>query len=136
MGEWRTGLGRCNQIERIPGKTLPGVRSGLGTQPRYEALGDPRAIANIKNAVPNVGLMRLSSRQYPKVGTRQPVEDKKRGQWHERGQYSNHAKNTQPWVAVRNLRPVALPDEVLASFFHYMLSIKLLLLFFAITYQF
>ena len=79
MGEWRTGLRRCNQIERIPGKTIPGVGSGLGTQPRYEALGDPRAIANIKNAMLNVGLMRLSSRQYPKVGTRQPVEDKKKG---------------------------------------------------------
>ena len=46
-----------------------GAQLGLGTQPRFEAPGD-LLFKIVENAVINIGLVRLSSLEWPKVGCR------------------------------------------------------------------
>ena len=38
--EWPSGLRRCDQNRKVPGSNP--TRRSAGTQPRYEAPGDPR----------------------------------------------------------------------------------------------
>ena len=40
--EWPSGLRGCNKNRKVPGSNPLGTRPDLGTQPRYEAPGDPR----------------------------------------------------------------------------------------------
>ena len=55
------------RIRRFPVQTPLGTRLGLGTQPRYETPGDPR-VEIVEDAVINIGLVRLSSREWLKIG--------------------------------------------------------------------
>ena len=51
----------------FPVQTPLGAQPGLGTQPCYEAPGDLQAEL-VKNTVNNIGLVRLSPREWPIVG--------------------------------------------------------------------
>ena len=51
----------------MAGSNPLGARPSLGTQPRYEAPGDFR-VKLLENAVISIGLVRLSPREWPKVG--------------------------------------------------------------------
>ena len=56
------GKGIQIRIGRFPIQTPLGDRLGLGTQPRYEAHGNPR-VKLVENAVINIGLVRLSPQE-------------------------------------------------------------------------
>ena len=60
------GKGAGIRIGTFSVQTPLGARPGLGTQPRYEAPGDPR-VELVENAVINIELVRLSSREWPKI---------------------------------------------------------------------
>ena len=59
---WFLKMGRLPSIKmgRLPAETPLDTQPGLGTQPRYEALGDLR-VEIVKSVVINVGLVRLST---------------------------------------------------------------------------
>ena len=46
-GEWPSGLRHCSKNRKV--QTSLGPHRGLGTQPRYVALGDPKA-ENVKHS--------------------------------------------------------------------------------------
>ena len=56
------------RIGWFPVQTPLGARLGLRTQAHYEAPGDLR-VELVENEVINIGLMRLSLREWPKVGS-------------------------------------------------------------------
>ena len=59
------------RIGRFPVQTPLGARLGLGTQPCYEAPGD-LWVEIVENAVINIGLVRLSLENGPKLAVGQP----------------------------------------------------------------
>ena len=61
------GYGVGIRIGRFPVQTPVGVQPGSETQPYYEVPGDLRDEL-VENAVINIGLVRLSPREWPKVG--------------------------------------------------------------------
>ena len=61
------GEGIAMRIGRFPDRTLFSTRLDLETQPCYKTAGDLRAKI-VENAMINIGLVRLSPREWPKVG--------------------------------------------------------------------
>ena len=55
------------RIGRFPVQIPLDARPGLGTQPRFEAPSD-LWVKVVENAVVKIGLVRLSPREWPKVG--------------------------------------------------------------------
>ena len=56
------------QNRKVPVQTLLSAMPGLGTQPHYETSGDPQAEIYKTQWVINIGLVRLSPQQWPRVG--------------------------------------------------------------------
>ena len=56
------------QNRKVPVQTLLSAMPGLGTQPHYEASGDPQAEIYKTQWVINIGLVRLSPQEWPRVG--------------------------------------------------------------------
>ena len=65
------GYGVGIRIRRFTVQTPLGAWLGLGTLPRYVAPGDLQ-VELLENAGINIGLVRLSPREWPKVGCGQP----------------------------------------------------------------
>ena len=79
-GEWPSGLRHWNQNWKVPGSTPLDAWPGLGTQPHYKAPGD-LWVELVENAVINIGLVRLSTQEWPKIarGTaKQQLKKKKK----------------------------------------------------------
>ena len=55
------------RIGRFPVQTPLGAQLGLGTQPRYEAVCN-LLVETVKNAVINIGLVRLPPLEWSKFG--------------------------------------------------------------------
>ena len=71
MSLGRNTFGESGSNSQFLVQTPLGTQSGLMTQPHYEAPGDLQ-VEIVENAVINIGLVRLSLKNCPKLTVEQP----------------------------------------------------------------